>query len=47
MFYVNQKAIFFYKMWKKVAFFSVMLYDGLHKGNIMKTTTTKLMIDRL
>ena len=44
MFYVNQKAIFFYKMWKKVAFFRVMLYDGLHKENIMKTITTRLSI---
>ena len=34
-------------MWKKVAFFEVMLYDGLHKENIMKTTTTKLMIRQI
>ena len=34
-------------MWKKVAFFELMLYDGLHKENIMKTITTKLMIDKL
>lgn len=31
-------------MWKKVAFLEVMLYDGLHKENIMKTTMTKLIM---
>ena len=31
-------------MWKKVAFFEDMLYHGLHKENIMKTTIVKLIM---